>query len=248
VNGAFASLVGDDYVYLGSDGNFYSGDTTWHSDSDWGVPERPSRSLQQGQRPRPYIKMAIYLDPVVRETGSLRVIPGSHNWGDGYADGLHNTLQAHLPSHPEAADSKDFGHVASQSEIPSVALESSPGDVVVFIQACKHASFGGTSRRRMFTINCTPRYDGADGAEVLRREMAGQAGAYRSDVYEGEMIVGATESRMVHLRQVIEQRDFFMEQIRAGGERLAALPEPLADQARWSLEVNRGERTVHDPL
>ena len=35
------------------------------------MPERPSRSLEQGQRPRPYIKMAFYLDPVDGDTGSL---------------------------------------------------------------------------------------------------------------------------------------------------------------------------------
>ena len=31
VNGVFSSLLGDDYVYLGSDGNWYVGDTGWHS-------------------------------------------------------------------------------------------------------------------------------------------------------------------------------------------------------------------------
>ena len=87
--------------------------------------------------------------------------------------------------------------------------------------------------------NCTPRYDGAEGVEVLRREMAAQAGAYRTDVYEGTMISGATSSRMVHLRQVIEQREFFMGECHAAAERLEAMPEPLEDQARWSLETYR---------
>lgn len=45
VDGIFASLLGDDYVYLGSDGNFYVGDTRWHSDSDWSVTNRPTRAL-----------------------------------------------------------------------------------------------------------------------------------------------------------------------------------------------------------
>jgi hypothetical protein len=31
VDGIFASLLGEDYNYLGSDGNFYVGDTGWHS-------------------------------------------------------------------------------------------------------------------------------------------------------------------------------------------------------------------------
>ena len=87
--------------------------------------------------------------------------------------------------------------------------------------------------------NCTPRYDGAEGVEILRREMAAQAGAYRTDVYEGTMISGATPSRMVHLEQVIEQREFFMGECHAAAERLEAMPEPLEDQARWSLETYR---------
>eukprot|EP01051_Picozoa_sp_SAG22_P014155 SAG22_NODE_1677_length_3828_cov_2.539019_5_plen_167_part_01 len=41
------------------------------------------------------------------------------------------------------------------AELPAVALESQPGDAVVFIQTLKHAAYGGRSRRRMFTINCT---------------------------------------------------------------------------------------------
>ena len=87
--------------------------------------------------------------------------------------------------------------------------------------------------------NCTPRYDGAEGVEILRREMAAQAGAYRTDVYEGTMISGATPSRMVHLQQVIEQREFFMGECHAAAERLEEMPEPLEDQARWSLETYR---------
>ena len=97
----------------------------------------------------------------------------------------------------------------------------------------------------MFTINCTPRYDGATGRELLRREMAGQAAAYRTDVYEGTMISEATESRMVHLRQVIEQREFFMECVHADGAKLEqeeqqgllALQERAS--SRWALEVYR---------
>jgi hypothetical protein len=97
----------------------------------------------------------------------------------------------------------------------------------------------------MFTINCTPRYEGAAGRELLRREMAGQAAAYRTDVYEGNMITGATESRMVHLRQVIEQREFFMECVHAAGAKLeqeeqqGLLETRERTGARWALEAYR---------
>ena len=72
---------------------------------------------------------------------------------------------------------------------------------------------------------------------------SGHTGAYRTDVYEGTMISGATPSRMVHLRQVIEQREFFMGECHAAAERLEAMPEPLIDQARWSLESYRANHS-----
>src|SRR6266536_4152805 len=74
----FTSLLGDDYQYLGSDGNFYVGDSNWHSDTDWSGKSR-------GKPPRIFYKLALYLDPVRAATGALRVIPGSHRYGDRIA-------------------------------------------------------------------------------------------------------------------------------------------------------------------
>ena len=70
------ALLGDDFNYMGSDGNFYVGDTGWHSDGGHRL-EDPM-----------HIKIAFYLDPLTRDSGALRVIPGSHLFGDNYADGL----------------------------------------------------------------------------------------------------------------------------------------------------------------
>ena len=39
------------------------------------------------------------------------------------------------------------------SEIPSYPFESQPGDAVFFNQRLWHASFGGRTGRRMFTLN-----------------------------------------------------------------------------------------------
>ena len=57
-------LLGSDFNYMGSDGNYYVGDTGWHSDG--------------GNTDILHIKIAYYLDPLSRETGSVRVLPGSH--------------------------------------------------------------------------------------------------------------------------------------------------------------------------
>ncbi len=76
IDGILGSLLGDDYVYLGSDGNYYVGDTAWHSDGGW-------------PRPIIYYKIAFYLDRLTRGSGAIRVIPGSHRYGEGYCTRRH---------------------------------------------------------------------------------------------------------------------------------------------------------------
>ncbi|MBM3263929.1 MAG: hypothetical protein FJY97_10960, partial [candidate division Zixibacteria bacterium] len=49
VAGIAESLLGEEFQYWNSDGNYYVGDTPWHSDIAWPEPIR-------------FYKMAIYLD------------------------------------------------------------------------------------------------------------------------------------------------------------------------------------------
>ena len=42
--------------------------------------------------------------------------------------------------------------------IPAIALATTPGDILVLNHDLKHAAFGGSQRRRMFTMNCCQRY------------------------------------------------------------------------------------------
>ncbi len=123
-------LLGPDFVWIGSDGNLYVGDTGWHPDgSDPGYGR---------------IKVAFYLDSVSRNTGCLRVIPGSH------VSPMHDQLRplSRQREEPEACPF-DLG----PDEVPCFPLESRPGDVVFFNQDLWHASFGGSTGRRMFTLN-----------------------------------------------------------------------------------------------
>ena len=79
-----------------------------------------------------FVKCAFYLDPLTRDTGALRVIPGSHHHGDAYASAL-----------------QDGGVLGSDgAAIPCTALESQPGDLLCFNHLLKHASFGGGVNRR----------------------------------------------------------------------------------------------------
>ena len=195
IDGIFTSLLGADYNYLGSDGNFYVGDTNWHSDTDWSGKMR-------GKPPRIFYKLALYLDPVTATSGALRVIPGSQQYGDAFAE----ALQATLRTSPEKLGIA--GH-----QVPAVALESKPGDVVVFNQNTKHSAWGGSNRRRMFTINCTARYTESE-MPLLRNEVAAFARFWVDSVYGEAMLRTATPQRLVHLQQAIDQQDHLAEEVR----------------------------------
>lgn len=129
---AVEQLLGRGFVWIGSDGNLYVGDTGWHPD---------------GSVDYPRIKVVFYLDPVTRDSGCLRVVPGSHR------PQLHDDLVARPPA--READGSPYG--VSGSELPCFPLESEPGDVVFFNQRLWHASFGGETGRRMFTLNFAAR-------------------------------------------------------------------------------------------
>ncbi len=123
-------LLGPDFMWAGSDGNLYVGDSGWHSDDSVPGYDR--------------IKVAFYLDPVTKDTGCLRVIPGAHRvplHADLKRLGLKRTEPGLLAFGVKGAD------------VPAFPLESEPGDVVFFHHNMLHASYGGRTGRRMFTVN-----------------------------------------------------------------------------------------------
>ena len=179
--GIASSLLGEDFNYMGSDGNYYVGDTRWHSD---------------GWRPNgvPHIKIAFYLDPVTAQSGCLRVIPGSCYTQDAYASQLQAVL----------GKSEEIVGIAGR-DVPAFALETRPGDIVLFDWNCKHAAFGGGNRRRMFTINLSQRYP-ASRIPELRDMVAGAARFWRDRAYGDAMVRTAGPGRMRHLRAAPGER------------------------------------------
>lgn len=172
-----SSICGEDFNYYGGDGNFYSGDTNWHSD---GYATRPVIS----------IKIAFYLDKLTSTTGALRVIPGSHKIGDKFGLSLEEYVKD-----TETTLGMD------PSEVPSQVLEITPGDIVVFNHSIKHASFGGSSRRRMFTMNFSERYPD-DKIDDLREQLGSESRFWIDRIHGEEMIRTASPERWVHLEQV----------------------------------------------
>ena len=189
------SLLGIDYNYMGSDGNYYVGDTGWHSDG-WHIHVR-------------HIKIAFYLDPLTKDTGALRVIPGSHRIGDTFAEGLQKNL----------GRSKENWNMAGK-DVPALALETKPGDVVCFNHNTKHAAFGGGQNRRMFTINLCQRYP-ADKLQELRDYISGHARFWIERNYGPEMLRTAGPERMKHLEQVMQNDGHLKELSRQMREKMA---------------------------
>ena len=199
INGILAELLGENFNYMGSDGNYYAGDTQWHSDG-WGKQIR-------------FVKIALYLDPLTRDTGCLRVIPGSHHLRDTYANDVENTVR----NSPE-----QWG--IHGPDVPALALETNPGDVVVFNHNLKHAAFGGSPRRRMFTINCSERFpEDEEHIALLKTQIAARARFWNDRAYSKIMITTAGPERKKHLTQVMAHDDHLAELSARAREEM---PEP----------------------
>ena len=206
--GLIGGVTGEDFNYCSGDGNYYSGDTGWHPDGNWGQLWAT--------------KTAFYLDEVRRDSGCLRVIPGSHRPD-------HFVRSSDI--HPRDCEEM-FG--LPVDEFPgSTAIETNPGDVVIFNHDLYHASFGGGARRRMFTMNCT-RHAKTPADDALLREYLRHhsPGANDIDTSAGmffpTMLDTADEARMSHLTQPAKVHDeMFPQFARSAGER-----EPFRGKVR----------------
>jgi hypothetical protein len=94
--------------------------------------------------------------------------------------------------------------------VPAIALETSPGDVLVFNHNTKHAAFGGNTHRRMFTINLCQRYP-EDKLDDLRIYISGAARFWIEEAYGPAMLATVTPERMKHLEQVMANDDHLPE-------------------------------------
>jgi len=147
ITGIVRDLLGYGARYLESDGNIYSCDSEWHSDI-YGSPLEIR-----------HVKLAFYLDPLRADSGAVRLIPGTNHWEDAFATGLRKEFRR-------------FGEIPSiygvdGTDIPCVTLDSNPGDLLLWDFRTIHASYGGSSRRRLFTLNFRePQVEGV-GSEAV---------------------------------------------------------------------------------
>ncbi|MBA2482134.1 MAG: phytanoyl-CoA dioxygenase family protein [Planctomycetes bacterium] len=204
------AMLGEGWAYSGGDGNLYAGDTGWHSDL---IPVS-----EEGIRFKTgvlWAKIAFYLDPIDRESGALRVIPGSHRMTETFGRQLHERLQM-------TGSDRSFG--IDGREVPSVALDSQPGDVVIFNHLIKHAAYGGGKRRRMFTMNLFERCRTEEQRELNRGVLDFYADEGCEGFFSETMLKTASPARMKHLEHALEFVPAMAARARAKKAREALVP------------------------
>jgi hypothetical protein len=133
VVGIVASLLGPDAEYAESDGNLFDCESIWHSDT-YGAPLTVHHA-----------KLSFYLDTLRADSGAIRVIPGTQHFRESFATSLRKGFREPLRIEEQ------FGVPAR--DIPSMALETDPGDLVVWDFRTIHASYNGKTGRRLFSLN-----------------------------------------------------------------------------------------------
>lgn len=136
VYGPTQDLLGEGMLWAGSEGMWgfdTLADHPWHADGGW-VPEQETTHR---------LKVMIYLDAQRRDTGALRIIPGSHR------SALHESL---LPF-ADVADDDDPRYCGVRgTEVPCHAIETDPGDIVFFNNWLFHAVYGKVHPRRCIVL------------------------------------------------------------------------------------------------
>ena len=130
--GTVEALLGPGFIWNGSEGSltFTQSDSRWHTDRR-NEPHATTYSFH------------LYLDKVRADTGCLRVIPGSHR------PPLYDDL---MPLNEQAADSTAKHYGLRPTDMPGVAIESDPGDIVFFSQKIYHGVFGMQPDRRYLKL------------------------------------------------------------------------------------------------
>jgi hypothetical protein len=127
------ALIGTEREFADSDGNLAWCDSDWHAD-EYGAP----MEIQ-------HLKLSFYLDPLRADSGAIRIIPGTHHWQESFARSIRSQFRTF------GRTREVFG--VESEEIPSIILNSDPGDVLVWDYRTIHASFNGQDRRRFFSLN-----------------------------------------------------------------------------------------------
>ena len=122
-----------------------------------------------------------------------------------------------IPGRDHNRSDSDWG--AGATDILCVVLDSQPGDVIVFNQRIKHASFGGNERRRMFTLDVQQSHREAD-LDLLRDDITLLVSHWTEQAYGLAMLATAGPERQQHLEQRMANDDHLPELVSAAKSKM----------------------------
>ena len=150
-------LLGSGFIWAGSEGHREINPTNtahpWHAD-------RGGTSELGYTR----IKIMLYLQPMEKDRGALRVIPGSHR------SPLHESLEPFESAHYRNPNPTYFGMAGT--EVPCYPVETVPGDMLMFNQALYHAVYGKPERRRYVALKYAAKPTTEQHIESLKQRSA----------------------------------------------------------------------------
>ena len=164
-------LLGEGFIFLVAEGHHRRRGTAWHHD-------------QVGPEGMTQLKVDLFLDPVRADTGCLRMLPGSH--------------------FPELRDRMERWYgttgLGDLVEWPAaIAMESDPGDAVVFNTNVYHAAIGEDHDRRSINIDYIQKPSKPEHEEYLKEIFPDDNPYYTPELFED-----ATPKRMRMLSYVKE--------------------------------------------
>ena len=157
IYGTVEDLLGPGFILVLTEAHLSVGNTQWHGDNR-------TRGVL------PNVKMGIYLESVKSDTGCLRVVPGSHR------SPLFESL-APLKLQYDDPTATPLGTLGP--DVPCIALESEPGDLVIFLEEIYHAAFGGRTGRPRIALNFEAAPSNDARIENMRTEYAKTTYMYR---------------------------------------------------------------------
>jgi ectoine hydroxylase-related dioxygenase (phytanoyl-CoA dioxygenase family) len=180
INRIFSTLLGEGFLYRGSEGNIFTGDTYWHSD------------LYGTYFKYRHVKVLVYLEPLDESNGALSVIPGSHLFGDKFA----NLCERYVWKHEEKLG-------LNKDQVPCVTIPTQPGDALFFDYRLKHATSNTHHNRRMFSIGCSQRFAQEDMPKLAELT---SVFLHLTDghPYRPDFLARATDSQRMHIDQCME--------------------------------------------
>jgi ectoine hydroxylase-related dioxygenase (phytanoyl-CoA dioxygenase family) len=187
IDGIFRELLGANYLYRASEGNIFTGDTYWHSD------------LYGADFKYRHVKILLYLEPLDADSGAFRAIPGSHLFGDKFANLLERWVWKH-----------EDNYGLQKNEVPCVVVPTQPGDALVFDYRLKHATSHTQNNRRMFSICASQRFADED-LPVLAKLVKDYLPMSGGNVYRPEFVANANESLQGHISQCLQAFNLLQE-------------------------------------